>query len=342
MNNTQTNSNKILTSEYLDWYAKLTGLPNILTDKICSKLYKRYKKETGLDPWINPKMKISVSNKTQEAEPYYSHNFPISRTNPNKMECLYKYAIEHGEDPDKFSIITEAEKNRWAMRCFRDDLERDIHYYHSAIEIKEDPRKYHKFLTDRDRLIGEELLRRNILKSEMPLIQEIIEGFFKDKSTWSLFAFLQYREKEYDFTYDRKQEHKLYKKSLELHYVRRALNDTNGEMHNIHAIMTDKTIRTLKHGLEGQVEKSESCKSQDQEEIQMHIAEEMAHMNFTSEEWQMIIQTNPYTINEPVVPAPVSNALHEAVIKHSSGQDSYMHPDEPPLSRTSSQNFNGL
>ncbi|CAH1761518.1 2628_t:CDS:2 [Entrophospora sp. SA101] len=51
---------------------------------------------------------------------------------------------------------------------------------------------------------------------------------------------------------------------------------------------------------------------------------------------------NPYTINEPVVPVPVSNALHEAVIKHSSGQDSYMHPDETPLSRTSSQPFNGL
>nr|CAG8654482.1 7963_t:CDS:2 [Entrophospora candida] len=124
MNNTQTNSDKILTSEYLDWYAKLTGLPSILTDKIRSKLYKRYKKETGLDPWIN------------------SHNSPISRTNPNKMECLYKYAIEHGEDPEKFSIITEAEKNRWAMECFHNDLERDIRFYQ-----------------------GEELLSHNILKS---------------------------------------------------------------------------------------------------------------------------------------------------------------------------------
>lgn len=147
MNNTQTNSDKILTSEYLDWYAKLTGLPSILTDKIRSKLYKRYKKETGLDPWIN------------------SRNSSISRTNPNKMECLYKYAIEHGEDPEKFSIITEAEKNRWAMECFRDDLERDIRFYQGALERKENPRKYHKFLTDRDRLIGEELLRCGILKS---------------------------------------------------------------------------------------------------------------------------------------------------------------------------------
>ena len=44
-------SNKVLTLEYLDWHAKLSGLPSILTDKIRSKLYKRYKKETGNEPW---------------------------------------------------------------------------------------------------------------------------------------------------------------------------------------------------------------------------------------------------------------------------------------------------
>ena len=38
-----TESDKILTPEYLDWHAKLSGLPSVLTDKIRSKLYKRYK-----------------------------------------------------------------------------------------------------------------------------------------------------------------------------------------------------------------------------------------------------------------------------------------------------------
>ena len=42
---------KILTPEYLDWHAKLSGLPSVLTDKIRSKLYKRYKKEIGNEPW---------------------------------------------------------------------------------------------------------------------------------------------------------------------------------------------------------------------------------------------------------------------------------------------------
>lgn len=29
--------------------------------------------------------------------------------------CLYQHAIEHGIDPEKFSIITEAEKKRWKI-----------------------------------------------------------------------------------------------------------------------------------------------------------------------------------------------------------------------------------
>ncbi|CAG8773809.1 21500_t:CDS:1, partial [Gigaspora margarita] len=75
------------------------------------------------------------------------------------------YAIEHGINPKEFSIITEAERNRWAMGCFPADLERDIRFYRGGIKRKEDPRKYRKFLTDRERLVGEELLRRSILKS---------------------------------------------------------------------------------------------------------------------------------------------------------------------------------
>src|SRR6266496_812500 len=54
-------SNKILTPEYLDWHAKLTGLPSILTDKIHSKLYKRYKKQTGNEPWQLSEAVIDMS-----------------------------------------------------------------------------------------------------------------------------------------------------------------------------------------------------------------------------------------------------------------------------------------
>ncbi|CAH1770160.1 4287_t:CDS:1, partial [Entrophospora sp. SA101] len=44
--------------------------------------------------------------------------------------------------------ITEAEKKRWDGECFCEDLERDIHFYRSGIESKEDPIKYYEFLTD--------------------------------------------------------------------------------------------------------------------------------------------------------------------------------------------------
>ncbi|CAG8722024.1 3955_t:CDS:2, partial [Gigaspora rosea] len=85
-----------------------------------------------------PEIQVNVPNKTRLYQPEAG---------------LRQYAIEHKMNPEKFSVITEAEKTR------------DIRFYHGGIERKEDPRKYHKFLTDRERLIGEELLRRGILKS---------------------------------------------------------------------------------------------------------------------------------------------------------------------------------
>src|SRR3954469_16688926 len=74
-----TKSDKILTPEYLDWHAKLTGLPSVLTDRIRSSLYKKYKKETGYEPWQLSEAVISISEKPQasdfkpitfEAKPY--------------------------------------------------------------------------------------------------------------------------------------------------------------------------------------------------------------------------------------------------------------------------------
>ncbi|CAG8566711.1 2124_t:CDS:2 [Diversispora eburnea] len=100
---------------------------------------------------------IFISNKTQS---------PIPSSNPNK---IYQYAIEHEIYLEKFSVITEAEKNRWTMDCFRADLERDICLYHGGLERNEDTRKYYKFLTDRERLVGKELLCHSILKSGLSI-----------------------------------------------------------------------------------------------------------------------------------------------------------------------------
>ena len=59
---------QVLTPKYLDWHAKLTGLPSILTDKIRSKLYKRYKKETGNEPWQLSEAITSISEKSQTSD----------------------------------------------------------------------------------------------------------------------------------------------------------------------------------------------------------------------------------------------------------------------------------
>ncbi|CAG8529758.1 2160_t:CDS:2 [Rhizophagus irregularis] len=56
-------------------------------------------------------------------------------TNPDKMKCLYQYAIKRGEkNPEKFSIITGAEKNKWDNECFRNVLEKDMRFYRGAVE----------------------------------------------------------------------------------------------------------------------------------------------------------------------------------------------------------------
>ncbi|CAG8682623.1 1596_t:CDS:2, partial [Ambispora gerdemannii] len=138
-------------------HANLIDLPSFQTEKIRSRLYRAYTEETGLDPWI--KSEASESSQSENADNHIIQDSSLETQvmAPNKNH-LYQYAIKHGINPKEFSIITEAEKNRWTMGCFRGNLERDIRLYHGAIERKEDPRKYRRFLTDRDRLIGEELL----------------------------------------------------------------------------------------------------------------------------------------------------------------------------------------
>ena len=83
-------SNKILSPEYLDWHAKLTDLPSILTDKIRSNLYKRYKKETGNEPWKLSEAVISISEKPQASD-----FKPITFKAKPYPELIIKSVLEH-------------------------------------------------------------------------------------------------------------------------------------------------------------------------------------------------------------------------------------------------------
>src|SRR5829696_5034433 len=94
-------SDKVLTSEYLDWHAKLTGLPSILTDKIRSSLYKKYKKETGHEPWqlseghlpINSKPDNKVSNLSFSEQ--CEEKGPITFEVKPDQELIIKSVLEH-------------------------------------------------------------------------------------------------------------------------------------------------------------------------------------------------------------------------------------------------------
>src|SRR6185369_10706469 len=96
-------SNKILTPEYLDWHAKLTGLPSVLTDKIRSSLYKKYKKETGHEPWqlsevhesevINSKLENKVSYLSFSGQ--WEEKGPITFEVKPDQELIIKSILEH-------------------------------------------------------------------------------------------------------------------------------------------------------------------------------------------------------------------------------------------------------
>src|SRR5947208_12756231 len=98
---TQTKSDEILTSEYLDWHAKLIGLPSILTDKIRSKLYKRYKKETGHEPWQLSEDRLLINSKPENKVSYLSSSEqceekgPITFKAKPDSELIIKSVLEH-------------------------------------------------------------------------------------------------------------------------------------------------------------------------------------------------------------------------------------------------------
>ena len=83
-------SDKVLTPEYLDWHAKLSELPNVLTNKIRSKLYKTYKKETGNEPWQLPEAVIRISEKPQASD-----FKPITFEVKPDSELIIKSVLEH-------------------------------------------------------------------------------------------------------------------------------------------------------------------------------------------------------------------------------------------------------
>src|SRR6266542_1472897 len=98
-----TKFNKILTPEYLDWHAKLTELPSVLTDRIRFSLYKKYKKETGYKLWqllevhesevinLKPENKVSYLSFSRQCE----EKGPITFEVKPDLELIIKSILKH-------------------------------------------------------------------------------------------------------------------------------------------------------------------------------------------------------------------------------------------------------
>src|SRR5437667_8384809 len=96
-----TKSDKLLTPEYLDWHAKLSGLPSVLTDKIRSNLYRRYKKETGNEPWQLSEACLLRNSKQENKVSYLSFSEQCEEKGPITFEArpdpelIIKSVLEH-------------------------------------------------------------------------------------------------------------------------------------------------------------------------------------------------------------------------------------------------------
>src|SRR6266540_5416359 len=93
-----TKTNKILTSEYLDWHAKLTGLPSVLTDRIQFSLYKKYKKETSLEAML-----------FQEKTEYSSFELMREDGSENKVSYLSFFKQYEEKGPITFEAKPDSE-----------------------------------------------------------------------------------------------------------------------------------------------------------------------------------------------------------------------------------------
>src|SRR5437764_9230918 len=100
-------SDKVLTPKYLNWHAKLTGLPSVLTDRIQFSLYKKYKKETEYEPWQLSEAHASEASLLINSKPEnkVSYSIYLFLNNVKKKdlslearpdpELIIKFVLEH-------------------------------------------------------------------------------------------------------------------------------------------------------------------------------------------------------------------------------------------------------
>ena len=127
-------SDKVLTPEYLDWLAKLTGLPCVLTDKIRSNLYKKYKKETGYEPWQLSEDHLLINSKPENKVSYLSSSEQCEEKGPIIFEAkpdpelIIKSILEH------FTYLKFRNSYRGLIIIILHHFSREAHHALSVME----------------------------------------------------------------------------------------------------------------------------------------------------------------------------------------------------------------
>jgi hypothetical protein len=77
------------------------NLPTILTDRIHSNLYKKYKKETGHEPWQLSEARLLINSKPENKVSYLSFSEQCEEKGPiifeakPESELIIKSVLEH-------------------------------------------------------------------------------------------------------------------------------------------------------------------------------------------------------------------------------------------------------
>ena len=100
-----------------------------------------------------------TSDKHDSPEPINQVSSAILLARAQREERLRKKAVELSKDPDVFITITK--KDRLDSIAFRDRMETDSRMCGWAEELEEDPKEYMDMKV-RERLIGEEIIRRSL------------------------------------------------------------------------------------------------------------------------------------------------------------------------------------
>ncbi|CAG8579968.1 1170_t:CDS:1 [Diversispora eburnea] len=114
---------------------------------------------------VDPNLSVNVDSdlsldeqKTSSEETPTQISYPPGYLAREQREArLRQKAIELDEDPDKFMIITE--KDKLDSISFKDKMQTDARMCGFAKEGEEDPKEY-MVMKIRERLIGEEIIRR--------------------------------------------------------------------------------------------------------------------------------------------------------------------------------------